>query len=73
MEEEAVKTYTHCLSEIEKENSPLSHWKTKAAPEIAKGYWNLGENATMKDVVYAVRKDEEHHKDVNHDFADDYT
>lgn len=27
----------------------------------------------MKDVVYAIRKDEEHHKDVNHEFADDYT
>lgn len=32
-----------------------------AAPEIAKYYWNLGEKATMLDVIYAVRKDEEHH------------
>jgi len=27
----------------------------------------------MLEVVKAVRKDEEHHKIVNHKFADDYT
>lgn len=32
LEEEAVKTYTHCLEEIEKDGSPISHWKELAAP-----------------------------------------
>eukprot|EP00335_Anophryoides_haemophila_P000188 CAMPEP_0204821274 /NCGR_PEP_ID=MMETSP1018-20131115/6635_1 /ASSEMBLY_ACC=CAM_ASM_000518 /TAXON_ID=46462 /ORGANISM="Anophryoides haemophila, Strain AH6" /LENGTH=38 /DNA_ID= /DNA_START= /DNA_END= /DNA_ORIENTATION= len=36
------------------------------APEIAKEYWHLEEDATMLDVIYAIRKDEEHHKEVNH-------
>lgn len=73
LEEEAVKTYTHCIEEIERKGSPIYHWNTMDAPQIAKDYWKLGEKATMRDVIYAVRKDEEHHKEVNHEFADDYT
>lgn len=73
LEEEAVKTYTHMIEEILREDSPISHWKTKEAPLLAKDYWQLAENASLLDVIYSVRKDEEHHKDVNHFFADDYT
>ncbi|KAL4433206.1 hypothetical protein ABPG74_010901 [Tetrahymena malaccensis] len=73
LEEEAVKTYTHCIEVINQENSPISHWKTKRAPQIAIDYWRLPENATMEDVIYAIRKDEEHHRDVNHDLASDYS
>jgi ubiquinol oxidase len=36
------------------------------APSIAKDYWRLPENATMKDVLYAVRSDETTHRFVNH-------
>lgn len=39
LEEEAVKTYTHCLEEIEREGSPIYHWNTRSAPEIAIEYW----------------------------------
>jgi ubiquinol oxidase len=65
-EEEAVISYTHYLAEIESgraENVP--------APEIAKRYWGLAENATLRDVVIAVRADEAKHRDVNHGFADE--
>jgi ubiquinol oxidase len=37
-----------------------------AAPSIAKDYWRLPENATIKDVLYAVRSDETTHRFVNH-------
>ena len=37
-----------------------------SAPAIAKDYWRLAENATIKDVLYAVRSDETTHRFVNH-------
>lgn len=49
------------IDEILKENSSLSHWKTVDAPLLAKDYWKLAEKATLLDVVYSIRKDEEHH------------
>jgi len=41
------------------------------APEIAKQYWKLPANATLRDVVLAVREDEAGHRDVNHGFANE--
>jgi ubiquinol oxidase len=32
-------------------------------------YWGLSEDARLRDLVIAVRKDEENHRDVNHTFA----
>jgi threonyl-tRNA synthetase len=69
LEEEAVKTYTHCLAEIDAKDGPLAHWKTTPAPDLAKEYWQLGADATMRDVICQVRADEGHHRDVNHTFA----
>ena len=40
------------------------------APKIAIDYYNLPKDAKLRDVVIAVRKDEEGHRDVNHDMAD---
>lgn len=37
-----------------------------AAPAIAIDYWKLPKDATLRDVVIAVRADEAHHRDVNH-------
>lgn len=73
LEEEAVKTYTHMIHEIEREGSPIHSWCTRPAHENSIEYWGLEKDATLLDVVKAIRKDEEHHKDVNHHFADDYT
>ena len=65
-EEEAVISYTHYLAEIDEGRSP-----NVAAPAIAKRYWGLPDDATLRDVVLVVRADEAHHRDVNHSFADE--
>jgi hypothetical protein len=68
IEEEACHTYTKIIDAIENapEDSDLAQWKTQEAPKIAKGYWHLGENGTVLDVMRAVRADEAEHRDVNH-------
>ncbi|BBK43704.1 oxidase [Allostella vacuolata] len=64
-EEEAVISYTHYLREIDEGRSP-----NVPAPAIARHYWKLPDDATLRDVVLVVRADEAHHRDVNHGFAD---
>lgn len=64
-EEEAVISYTHYLAEIDEGRS-----ENVPAPEIARRYWSLPDDATLRDVVLVVRADEAHHRDVNHGFAD---
>jgi ubiquinol oxidase len=41
------------------------------APAIARHYWKLPEDATLRDVVLVVRADEAHHRDVNHGYANE--
>ncbi len=65
-EGEAVLSYTLYLKEIDEGRS-----NNVAAPEIAKRYWNLPEDAMLRDVVLVVRADEAHHRDVNHGFANE--
>ncbi|AIF81068.1 alternative oxidase [endosymbiont of Acanthamoeba sp. UWC8] len=64
-EEEAIISYTSYLEEIDNGriiNTP--------ATNTAIEYWKLPSNATLRDVVVAVRNDEAEHRDVNHEFAD---
>jgi len=64
-EDQAVISYTQYLEEIDSgriENIP--------APKTAIDYYNLKQDATLKDVVIAVRTDEQGHADVNHNMAD---
>jgi len=61
LEEEAVVTYTHILREME-HGGELKAWKTTPAPDIAKKYWNLADDASLADVVVHVRADEAHHR-----------
>lgn len=64
-ENQAVVSYTQYLEEIDAgrvENIP--------APQIAIKYYKLAENATLRDIVIAVRADEQGHADVNHSMAD---
>lgn len=68
LEEEAVKTYTDVVNAIE-DGHELAHWKTTQPPEIAKSYWRLAPDATMRDMFLAIRADEANHRDVNHTFA----
>lgn len=65
-EEEAVISYTHYLAEIDEGRS-----ENVLAPQIARDYWNLPADATLRDVVLVVRADEAHHRDVNHGFANE--
>jgi ubiquinol oxidase len=66
-EEEAVYSYTEYLNEIDNGTLP-----NIPAPKIAIDYWNLSADATLRDVVIAVREDEANHRDVNHEFASEY-
>ena len=64
-EEEAVTSYTEYLNEIDSGTI-----MNRPAPKIAIDYWNLGSDASLRDVVLAVRADEAGHRDKNHEFAD---
>ncbi|MDP1893141.1 MAG: alternative oxidase, partial [Hydrogenophaga sp.] len=63
-EEEAVLSYTLYLAEIDAGRVP-----NVAAPAVARRYWKLADDATLRDVVLVVRADEAHHRDVNHGLA----
>jgi ubiquinol oxidase len=63
-EEEAILSYTMYLEDID--NGRI---KNIPAPKIAIDYWKLSNDATLRDVVIAVRNDEAEHRDVNHRFA----
>lgn len=65
LEEEAVTSYTEYLEGIDS-----GRYENIAAPAMAIRYWNLPEDARLREVVEAVRADEAKHRDVNHSFAD---
>ncbi|KAL6778807.1 AOX1 [Auxenochlorella protothecoides x Auxenochlorella symbiontica] len=67
LEEEAVKTYTRCIKDLDAGLIP--QWEKKALPEIAIKYWQLSPDATMRDLLLAVRADEACHSHVNHAFS----
>ena len=64
-EEPACISYTEYLKEIDEGRT-----ENIKAPKIAIDYYKLPKDATLRDVVIAVRKDEEGHRDVNHEMAD---
>ena len=39
----------------------LPQWTNLQAPDIGKNYWKLGPNATMRDLLLAIRADEACH------------
>ncbi len=63
-EEEAVVSYTRFLEEID-----AGRIDNGEIPAFAREYWNLGEDARLRELVVAVRQDETEHRDVNHGFA----
>ena len=63
-EEEAVYSYTEYLNELDE-----GHIENVPAPRIAITYWNLADDAKLRDVILAVRDDEAGHRDVNHYIA----
>jgi ubiquinol oxidase len=63
-EEEAVVSYTRFLEEIDG-----GRIDNMGIPEFARAYWSLGADARLRELVVAVRADEAHHRDVNHQLA----
>jgi ubiquinol oxidase len=66
-EEEAVYSYGEYLAEVDS-----GRLENVAAPKIAIEYWKLPADATLRDVIIVVRNDEAGHRDVNHQFADNF-
>ena len=64
-EDEAVKSYTEYLELVE---SGLV--MNISAPKIAIEYYGLSQDARLSDLIKAVREDEMHHSEVNHNYAD---
>ena len=63
-EDEAVSSYTEYLKMVESgevENTP--------APHIAINYYNLGADARLSELIKCVRADEQHHSEINHNYA----
>jgi len=68
LEEEAVKTYSCLLDDIDSGKLPL--FAGRRAPGFARTYYNLPESAMLRDVFECIRADESHHRDANHHFSD---
>lgn len=64
LEEEALRAYTSYLGALEEGKIQNSN-----APNIAKQYYHLGDDAKLRDVVLHIRADEAMHRDVNHQLA----
>ena len=63
-EEEAVKSYTqylHMVDSGQAENIP--------ATPLAKQYYNLDDNARLKDIIIKIRADEEKHAKINYEYS----
>jgi ubiquinol oxidase len=66
-EEEAVISYTDYLAQVDA-NPELNI----PAPKLAIDYWQLPAGAKLREVILAVRADEQGHSEVNHAYADEY-
>lgn len=67
-EEEAIHSYEHYLRLVHEGK----HENIPATP-LARGYWNLMDDAKLTDMIEATIVDEMAHRDVNHKFSDDPT
>ncbi|MDD2881316.1 MAG: alternative oxidase [Rhodoferax sp.] len=66
LEEEAVYSYTEYLAGVDDGTYP-----NVPAPQVAIDYWKLAPGTALRDVIVVIRSDEAHHRDVNHQFADE--
>ncbi|KAK9460176.1 alternative oxidase-domain-containing protein [Lipomyces oligophaga] len=67
LEEEAVITYTRCLSDLR--NGLIPDLAKQEVPDIAKQYWKMSDDSTMTDLFLYIRADEAKHREVNHTFG----
>ncbi|KAI5954665.1 AOX [Candida jiufengensis] len=69
IEEEAVRTYSHLLDELEDPNK-LKGFQNMLIPTIAVDYWpSLSEESSFKDLILRIRADESKHREINHTLA----
>jgi hypothetical protein len=68
LEEEAVKTYTNFINDID--NGKLPYLEDKLADDVTIRYWGLPKEAKVRDVLLAIRADEVSHREFNHHFAE---
>lgn len=68
LEEEAVKTYSNMIIDYDKGKLPI--WKKMPVAKDPKRYWELPDDASMRDLLLAIRADEVNHREFNHHFAD---
>ena len=54
------------LREIDRNLSPLSHWKNTPASKEVIEYYKLDEGASLRDMVLMIRADELVHTEINH-------
>lgn len=67
LEEEAVKTYSRCLREMDLGHCPKWSDPNFRIPDIAVTYWNMAEDRrTMRDLILYIRADEANHRGVHH-------
>ena len=66
-EDQAVISYTQYLEQIDSGRIINIH-----APQIAVDYYNLPRHASLRDVIIAVRADEQGHADVNHNMSNQF-
>jgi hypothetical protein len=70
LEETACETYKNVIVQVETPGTPLHEdWSKLPAPQIAKGYWRLHDDALWVDVLKCIFADEANHRDVNHTFS----
>jgi threonyl-tRNA synthetase len=67
LEEEAVKTYTKAINDLDA--GKLPEWVNKPANDVAIKYWRLPKDAKIRDMLMAMRADEALHRDTNHVFS----
>ncbi|GMF37135.1 unnamed protein product [Phytophthora fragariaefolia] len=67
LEEEAAKTYTNLLEDME--HGHLDEWCIMTAPLIGRSYYNLPDDAKVYDMIKCIRADEASHRGANHTFA----
>lgn len=68
LEEEAVKTYTNFLKEIDEGHLPL--FETQEPAKDTLKYYGLPDDAKFRDIIVAIRADEILHREFNHHLAD---
>lgn len=65
LEEEAVRTYTGVLNDMDA--GYLPNFSASRAPDIAIDYWKMPEGSrSFRDLILYIRADEAKHREVNH-------